>query len=254
MSERAPKIAVRGLKAWHDDRQVLRGVDVDIADRGVTAFIGPTESGKSTLLRCINRMHELAPGARTEGTIEIDGEDISAGDPVLLRRRVGMVFPVPSPFPSMSIRENVLAGLRLTGGAPEGARAEATVERSLRRAGLWNEVRARLDVYSTELSIGQQQRLCVARAIAVEPEILLMDEPCARLDPVATAKIEDLLTELREHYTVVIATHSMQQAARVSRQVGFFLDGELVEFGDTDILFTAPSDERTEAYITSTFG
>ena len=250
------KIIVRGLSAWYGDNQVLRDIDIDIPERGVTAVIGPSGCGKSTFIRCINRMHELVPGARMSGAISIGGHEVRATgtDPVLLRRRIGMVFQKPNPFPNMSIRDNVLAGMRLTGQRPSRAEGEAVVERALRQAALWEEVRDRLDERGAGLSGGQQQRLCIARTIAVEPEVVLMDEPCSALDPVATAKIEDLMHELRERYTVVIVTHNMQQAARVSQRTAFFLSGELVEYSDTDLIFTAPADKRTEDYITGKFG
>ncbi len=256
MSEEAAKIAVRRLCAWYGDEQVLRAIDMDIEGRGVTAIIGPSGCGKSTFIRCINRLHELAPGARMQGEIRIDGHDVhgDAVDPVLLRRRVGMVFQKPNPFPNLSIRDNVLAGLRLTGKRPSRERGAEIVERSLRQAALWDEVRDRLGAPAVSLASGQQQRLCVARTLAVEPEVVLMDEPCATLDPVATARIEDLLHELRERYTIVIVTHSLQQAARVSQRTAFFLAGELIEYTPTDDMFTAPVDKRTEDYITGKFG
>ncbi len=256
MADGEPKISVRGLSAWYGEEQVLRKIDMDIDQRGVTAIIGPSGCGKSTFIRCINRLHELVPGARMDGRIRVDGDDVQgdAVDPVLLRRRIGMVFQEPNPFPTMSIRDNVLAGLRLTGERPSRERGAEIVERSLRQAALWDEVRERLGAPGSSLSGGQQQRLCIARTLAVEPEIVLMDEPCSSLDPVATAKIEDLLHELREHYTVVIVTHNMQQAARVSEQTAFFLAGELIEYAETDDIFTAPADKRTEDYITGKFG
>lgn len=254
MSAPSPKISVRGLSAWYRDHRVLKDIDIDIEAEGVTAVIGPPGCGKSTFVRCLNRMHELVPGARMGGRIRIDGEDILALEPASLRRRVGMIFNKPNPFPNMSIRENVLAGLQLTGRRPEGSAADETVERALRRVELWAELRGRLDDPPAILSSGDQQRLCVARTLAVEPEILLLDEPCSVLDPVATAKIEDLLHVLRERYTVVIVTHNIQQAARVAERTGFFLAGELIEYADTDAMFTAPVDKRTEDYITGKFG
>ncbi|MFV8754450.1 phosphate ABC transporter ATP-binding protein [Nannocystaceae bacterium ST9] len=256
MSPERPKISLRSLSAWIGETPVLRGVDLDVPARGVTAVIGPSGSGKSTLVRCINRMHELIPGARTSGQISLDGRDIQAAevDPVLLRRRIGMVFREPNPFPSMSIRDNVLAGLRLTGQRLGRAREQVVLERALHQAALWGEVRGRLDERGRGLSAGQQQRLCIARALAVEPEVVLLDEPCATLDPLATAEIEDLLHELRQHYTVVLATHDLHQAARVAQRTAFLLDGELIEQGETDRMFTAPEDRRTEDYITGKFG
>jgi phosphate transport system ATP-binding protein len=249
------KFAVRGLSAWFGGQQVLRAIDLDLPDRDVTAIIGPSGCGKSTFIRCLNRMHELVPGARAEGTVWLDGEDVydRSVDPVLLRRRVGMVFQKPNPFPTMSIRENVLSGLRLTGALARG-RADEVVERGLRQAALWDEVKDRLDRGGGTLSGGQQQRLCIARALAVGPEVLLMDEPCSALDPIATARIEDLIQELRRDYAVVIVTHNMQQAARVSSRTAFFLLGELVEMDETKRIFTAPHDPRTEDYVTGKFG
>jgi phosphate transport system ATP-binding protein len=254
-NEGARLLSIAGLNAYFGPTQVLHGVTLDIAARRVTAVIGPSGCGKSTFIRCMNRMHELVPGARCEGAVRLDGADIYAPevDPVALRRRVGMVFQKPNPFPTMSVRENVLAGLRLTGrrlSEPE----DAVVERTLRRAALWDEVKDRLAAPGLSLSVGQQQRLCIARALAVEPDVLLMDEPCASLDPIATAHIEDLLSTLKATYTIVMVTHSMQQAARVSDETAFFLNGELIEATRTDALFTAPRDRRTEDYITGKFG
>ncbi len=226
-----------------------------MAERSVTAIIGPSGCGKSTFIRCLNRMHEMVPGAYSQGTVLLDGEDAYAPtmDPVLLRRRVGMVFQKPNPFPSMSIRDNVLAGLRLT-HRHDPAQADAIVEQSLRRVALWDEVADRLDAGSMALSGGQQQRLCIARSLAVAPEILLMDEPCSALDPIATARIEDLIHSLKADYTIVVVTHNMQQAARISDTTAFFLSGDLIEHSPTDKMFTAPSDRRTEDYITGKFG
>ena len=250
-----PKLRCKELKAWFGQKQVLNGISLDIQEREVTAVIGPSGCGKSTFIRCLNRMHELIPIARMSGKVELDGTDIYGPevDPVMLRRGVGMVFQKPNPFPTMSIRENVLSGLRLT-GALTSAEADAIVERALRQAALWEEVRDNLDARGVSLSGGQQQRLCIARALAVEPDVLLMDEPCSALDPIATARIEDLLHDLRQRYTIVIVTHNMQQAARVSQRTGFFLHGELVEYTDTNSLFTSPQDRRTEDYITGKFG
>ncbi len=255
MSEPLPRISIVDLSAWFGDHKVLEAIRFVVPDRRVTAIIGPSGCGKSTLVRCMNRMHESLPTARAEGQILLDGEDIhgTAVDPVLLRRRIGMVFQRPNPFPSMSIRENVMAGLTLTGRAGKG-RAEETTERALRRAALWDEVKDRLDKPGISLSGGQQQRLCIARALAVEPQVLLMDEPCSALDPVATARIEDLIHELKKDYTVVIVTHNMQQAARVSEFTAFLLMGSLVEWSPTRALFTAPKDRRTEDYVTGRFG
>jgi phosphate transport system ATP-binding protein len=250
-----PKYSIRGLRALFADHEVLHGVDIDIAPKGVTAVIGPSGCGKSTFVRCLNRMHELVSGARAEGQVSLDGEDIYAAevDPVLLRRRVGMVFQKPNPFPTMSIRDNVLAGRYLTHTFRRGE-ADAVVESALRQAALWEEVKDRLDAQGSGLSGGQQQRLCIARALAVEPDVLLMDEPCSALDPIATARIEDLIHELKDRYTMVIVTHNMQQAARVSDQTAFFLQGDLVESGATNTIFTKPKDSRTEDYITGKFG
>jgi phosphate transport system ATP-binding protein len=246
---------VEGLDAWFGEKQVLRGVSLGVSSHRVTAVIGPSGCGKSTFIRCLNRMHELIVGARSTGRVFLEDADIYADDidPVLLRRRVGMVFQKPNPFPTMSIRENVLAGLRLTGKLERENAADVT-ERALRQAALWEEVKDRLDEPGIGLSGGQQQRLCIARTLAVEPEVVLMDEPCSALDPIATARIEDLLYTLKSAYTLVIVTHSMQQAARVSDQTAFFLNGELVECAETNKLFTAPSDRRTEDYITGKFG
>ncbi len=253
--EPAPKFVTRGLKAWFGSHQVLGGIDLAIGAREVTAIIGPSGCGKSTFIRCLNRMHELVASARAEGAVHLDDTDVYAADvdPVLLRRRVGMVFQKPNPFPSMTIRDNVLAGLRLTGRLERGKAAEV-LERALRQAALWDEVKDKLDHAGTSLSGGQQQRLCIARTLAVDPEVILMDEPCSALDPIATARIEDLLHDLRRDYTIVIVTHNMQQASRVSNKTGFFLQGELVEFGPTERLFTSPRDRRTEDYITGKFG
>ncbi|NVB42328.1 phosphate ABC transporter ATP-binding protein [Pseudenhygromyxa sp. WMMC2535] len=249
-----PKIRVRGLSAWYGAEQVLRDIDMDISARAVTAVIGPSGCGKSTFIRCVNRLHEVSPGARMRGEIHLEGEDVLAIPPAQLRRRVGMVFQAPNPFPSMSIRGNVLAGLRLAGERVGRDEADTLVEQALRRAALWDEVRDRLRGRPESLSLGQRQRLCIARALAMRPEVVLMDEPCSVLDPMAAATIEDLLRGLREHYTVLIVTHNMQQAARVAQRTAFFLDGELVEYDETDLIFTAPSDRRTEDYITGKFG
>jgi phosphate transport system ATP-binding protein len=250
-----PKLVVEGLRAWFGAAEVLKGIDLPIAAREITAVIGPSGCGKSTFIRCLNRMHELIASARTQGAVRLDGEDVYGPgvDPVLLRRRVGIVFQKPNPFPTMSIRDNVLAGLRLTGRLDK-KRAPEVVEQALRQAALWDEVKDQLGQPGTSLSGGQQQRLCIARTLAVDPEVVLMDEPCSALDPIATARIEDLLYDLRRAYTIVIVTHYMQQASRVSDQTGFFLQGELVEFGPTARLFTSPSDRRTEDYITGKFG
>jgi phosphate transport system ATP-binding protein len=247
------KIDVQNLNAWFKDNHALRGVTLGVPQNTVLAIIGPSGCGKSTFVRCINRMHELVPGSRQTGKVLVDGQDLHARgvDPVDLRRRVGMVFQRPNPFPTMSIAENVAAGLRLN-GIP-GDHGEL-VEQSLRKAALWDEVKDRLHHGATSLSGGQQQRLCIARSLAVGPEVLLMDEPASALDPIATAKIEELIRELREHLTIVIVTHNMQQAARVSDSTAFFYMGELVEHGPTEQIFTNPRESRTEDYVTGKFG
>ncbi len=251
----ADGIRVKQLNAWFGANHIIRDIDLSIAPVSVTAIIGPSGCGKSTFVRCLNRMHEVVPGARVSGTVLLDSEDLYApeADPVQIRRRVGMVFQKPNPFPTMSVYENVAAGLRLAGVRDRAALSE-TVERALRQAALWDEVKDQLGKSGMSLSGGQQQRLCIARALAVEPEVLLMDEPCSALDPIATAKIEELILELRKALTIVIVTHNMQQAARVSEMTGFFLLGELVEVGVTRELFTSPRDKRTEDYITGRFG
>jgi phosphate transport system ATP-binding protein len=253
--EAPAKFVARDVYAWFGEQRVLHGINLDIAAHRAIAIIGPSGCGKSTFIRCLNRMHELVPGARVEGQIRLDGIDVYDGgvDPVRVRRRVGMVFQKPNPFPSMSVRENVLAGLRLTGNAPRAA-LDDTLEKALSQAALWDEVKDRLGDPGISLSGGQQQRLCIARALAVNPDVLLMDEPCSALDPIATAKIEDLIHTLKQSYTIVIVTHSMQQAGRVSDQTAFFLSGDLVEFDSTNRIFTSPRDSRTEDYITGKFG
>ena len=249
----SPKIRVEKLQAYFGHRHVLRDVTLEVPPRSVTAIIGPSGCGKSTFLRCLNRMHELVPGARSEGDVFVDDENLYARgvDPVHLRRRVGMVFQRPNPFPTMSIYDNVAAGLKLNGYR---GKLDEVVERCLRQAVLWEEVGDRLHAAATSLSGGQQQRLCIARALAVEPEVLLMDEPASALDPIATAKIEELMHELKERYTIVIVTHNMQQAARVSDRTAFFYLGELVEAGNTEQIFTNPREQRTEDYVTGKFG
>jgi phosphate transport system ATP-binding protein len=248
-----PKLRIDALDAWFGSTHVLKGVSVDVPGQSVLAVIGPSGCGKSTFLRCLNRMHELSPGARSAGKLLLDGQDLYADDvdPVFLRRRVGMVFQRANPFPTMSIFDNVAAGLKLNG--IHGNHAE-TVERCLTQAALWDEVKDRLKESAVGLSGGQQQRLCIARALAVEPEVLLMDEPASALDPIATAKVEELIHELRERYTIVIVTHNMQQAARVSDRTAFFYLGEMVEVGPTEQIFTNPRERRTEDYVTGKFG
>jgi len=251
----ADGIIVRDLNAWFGSAHVLHGIGVTIAPKAVTAVIGPSGCGKSTFIRCLNRMHEVVPGARVTGSVRVEGMDVYAPgiDPVQVRRKIGMVFQKPNPFPTMSVFDNVVAGLRL-GGVRERSVLEEAAERALRQAALWDEVKDQLGKSGVSLSGGQQQRVCIARALAVEPEVLLMDEPCSALDPIATAKIEELILELRSTLTIVVVTHNMQQAARVSESTGFFLLGELVEFGVTRQLFTNPRDKRTEDYITGRFG
>jgi len=249
------KIKARDVKVFYGDKQALFDVNLDIPAKSVTAFIGPSGCGKSTFLRCINRMNDTIPSARVEGSILIDGADVNARsvDPVVLRSRVGMVFQKPNPFPK-TIFENVAYGPKIHGLATGKAELEAIVESSLKKAGLWNEVADRLHQPGTGLSGGQQQRLVIARAIAVSPEVILMDEPCSALDPIATAKIEELIDELRTQFCIVIVTHSMAQAARVSQRTAFFHLGKLVESGPTEEMFTNPRDSRTQDYITGRFG
>ena len=248
------KMSAENVRAFFGETQAVRGITLPIVEGRVTAIIGPSGCGKSTFVRCLNRMHEVTPGARVEGRILLDGADIYASsvNPVRLRRRVGMVFQKPNPFPMMSIRDNVLAGLRLTETKLDDAHAR--VEKALRQAALWDEVKDVLDRSGSSLSGGQQQRLCIARALALEPEVLLMDEPCSALDPIATVRIEELIHELKERYTIVIVTHNMQQAARVSGYTAFFYQGELVECDLTDTLFTKPKHQQTEDYISGRFG
>ncbi|HEX2441031.1 MAG TPA: phosphate ABC transporter ATP-binding protein PstB [Methylomirabilota bacterium] len=251
----ADGIFVKGLNAWFGDHHVLHDIELAMAPKAVTALIGPSGCGKSTFIRCLNRMHEVVPGARVSGTVRVEGQDVYAAgvDPVQIRRKIGMVFQKPNPFPTMSVFENTVAGLRL-GGVRERAVLQEAAERALRQAALWDEVKDQLGKSGVSLSGGQQQRLCIARALAVEPDVMLMDEPCSALDPIATAKIEELILELRGTLTIVIVTHNMQQAGRVSEATGFFLLGELVEYGVTRSLFTNPHDKRTEDYITGRFG
>ncbi len=249
------KIAARDVQVYYGETHAIKDVSVDIQDKTVTAFIGPSGCGKSTFLRCINRMNDTIDICRVQGDIRIDGEDIYDGkvDPVQLRAKVGMVFQKPNPFPK-SIYDNVAYGPRIHGLARNKAELDEIVERALKRGAIWNEVKDRLHAPGTGLSGGQQQRLCIARAVATEPEVLLMDEPCSALDPIATAQVEELIDELRQDYSVVIVTHSMQQAARVSQKTAFFHLGHLVEYGETDKIFTSPEDPRTESYITGRIG
>ncbi len=247
-------VNVAGLHAYYGDHHALKGVDITFAANQVTAIIGPSGCGKSTMIRCINRMHEEIPGARAQGTVKLDELDVYGPgvDVTSVRRMIGMVFQKPNPFPTMSIFDNVAAGLKLTGVKRENLRER--VHRSLRAVGLWGEVKNRLSEPGTGLSGGQQQRLCIARTIAVEPEVILMDEPCSALDPIATLRVEELIDELKERYTIVVVTHNMQQAARVATSTAFMLDGEVVEHASTNGVFTNPRDERTERYVTGKFG
>jgi phosphate transport system ATP-binding protein len=249
------KIEARGVQVFYGTNHAIKDVDVDILDKTVTAFIGPSGCGKSTFLRCLNRMNDTVASARVEGKILLENEDIydARVDPVQLRAKVGMVFQKPNPFPK-SIYDNVAYGPRIHGLTRTKAELDEIVEKSLRRAALWNEVKDRLAAGGTGLSGGQQQRLCIARAIATSPEVLLMDEPCSALDPIATAQVEELIDELRTDYSVVIVTHSMQQAARVSQRTAFFHLGNLVEYGETGQIFTNPKDPRTESYISGRIG
>jgi phosphate transport system ATP-binding protein len=248
-------ISVRDLSVFFGDHQVLKQVSLDVLPRSVTAIIGPSGCGKSTFLRSLNRMHELVPTARMEGEIRLFGSDIYGHgvEPVIVRRRVGMVFQKSNPFPTMSIADNVTVGLRLNGLRQRATLLER-MEQSLVMAALWDEVKDRLHAPAVSLSGGQQQRLCIARALAVQPEVLLMDEPASALDPLATAKIEDLIRQLKKQYTIVIVTHNMQQAARMSDHTAFFYLGELIEYGPTARIFTNPTNKRTEDYVTGRFG
>jgi phosphate transport system ATP-binding protein len=258
----AKSIDVSDLNIYYGDFLAVEGVNMTVKSKSVTAFIGPSGCGKSTMLRSLNRMHEVIPGARVEGKVVVDGQSLydASVDPVAVRRQIGMVFQRPNPFPTMSIYDNVLAGNRLNAKRLKRDDADTIVERSLKQANLWNEVKDRLNKPGMGLSGGQQQRLCIARAIAVEPEVLLMDEPCSALDPISTSAIEDLIHELKSDYTIVIVTHNMQQAARVSDDTGFFnlkatgQPGHLVEFNPTRKMFSTPDDPATEAYISGRFG
>jgi len=251
------RISLEGMSAWYGAALAVRAITMDVRDRQVTALIGPSGCGKSTVLRCINRMHETIVGARVEGKVVVDGLNIYAPgvNAIAVRRRIGMVFQRPTPFPTLSIRDNVVSGLRGSGRPiPSRAEVDAVVERALGRAALWDEVKDRLRQSATGISGGQQQRLCIARALACDPDVLLLDEPTASLDPMSTQKVEELVYELRKDIPVVIVTHNMQQAARVSDRTAFLLGGELVELSPTATLFTTPKDSRTEAYITGRFG
>ncbi len=249
------KITVENLNAWFGAKQVLHEISLGIEKNGITSIIGPSGCGKSTFIRCINRMHEVVPKAKASGKVLVDDRDIYDReiDPVDIRRRIGMVFQKPNPFPTMSIRDNVVAGLKL-GGIKDKKTLDNVAENSLKKAALWDEVKNDLNKSGVSLSGGQQQRLCIARALAVEPEVILFDEPCSALDPISTSKIEDLMIELKEKYTLVIVTHNMQQAARVSDHTAFFLYGKLIEFGETDQIFKKPKEKSTEDYIIGRFG
>ncbi|MCP2030143.1 phosphate transport system ATP-binding protein [Okibacterium sp. HSC-33S16] len=256
------RIEVKDLKVYYSSFLAVEDISLTIEPRTVTAFIGPSGCGKSTFLRTLNRMHEVIPGARVEGEVLIDGDNLYAPgvDPVLVRRQVGMVFQRPNPFPTMSIRDNVLAGVKLNNRKITKTDADDLVEKSLRGANLWNEVKDRLEKPGSSISGGQQQRLCIARAIAVSPDVLLMDEPCSALDPISTLAIEDLIEELKNEYTIVIVTHNMQQASRVSDRTAFFniagtgKPGKLIEYADTNTIFTQPSVQATEDYVSGRFG
>ncbi len=254
-SDQPPAVQVKNLNAYYGQTQAVHGISMDMPPFSVTALIGPSGCGKSTFIRCINRMHETIPGARVEGKIIVDGKDIyrPGADPVIIRRKIGMVFQKPNPFPTMSVYDNVIAGLKLNRSGKK-SQFDEIVESCLRRTALWDEVKDNLTKAGTGLSGGQQQRLCIARALAVEPEILLMDEPCSALDPISTAKIEELIQELKKQYTIVIVTHNMQQAARVSDQTAYLYLGKLIEYNETKIIFTAPGRKETEDYITGRFG
>ncbi|BCT74500.1 phosphate import ATP-binding protein PstB [Sinomonas cyclohexanicum] len=256
------RIDVKDLNVYYGNFRAVEGVNINIEPKSVTAFIGPSGCGKSTFLRTLNRMHEVIPGARVEGEVLLDGDDLYGPgvDPVAVRSHIGMVFQRPNPFPTMSIKDNVLAGVKLNGRKISKADADALVEQSLRGANLWNEVKDRLNKPGSGLSGGQQQRLCIARAIAVKPDVILMDEPCSALDPISTLAIEDLIEELKENYTVVIVTHNMQQAARVSDKTAFFniagtgKPGKLIEYADTTTIFNNPTEKSTEDYVSGRFG
>jgi len=256
-SEPAPKLTfeAKNVSIWYGEKRAIDDVSLNIASNAVTAIIGPSGCGKSTFLRALNRMHELVPKTRMEGTVLLHGEDLysSSVDPAIVRRRVGMVFQKSNPFPTMTIGENVIVGLRLNGVRNQKFLNER-LEKSLRMAALWDEVKDDLHKPGTSLSGGQQQRLCIARALAVEPEVILMDEPCSALDPIATAKIEELISELKAQYTIVTVTHNMQQAGRISDYTAFFYLGKLIEFGATTQIFTNPTERQTEDYITGRFG
>lgn len=255
MEENTGKIIVKNLSAYFGDNQVLKNINVAFSEKNVTAVIGPSGCGKSTFIRCINRMHEVVPNARVEGEIFLDGENIYSKDiePIEIRRKVGMVFQKPNPFPMLSIYNNVASGLKLTGITKKNM-LDNIVEEALKMAALWDEVKDKLYLPGTELSGGQQQRLCISRALAVKPDVILFDEPCSALDPISTSKIEELIFELKKNYTIIIVTHNMQQAARISDDTGFMWLGELIEFNKTEKIFTNPKEKLTQDYITGRAG
>jgi phosphate transport system ATP-binding protein len=256
LSKEGNILVADNLKAWYGSCLAVKGVNMDIRRQNITAIIGPSGCGKSTFIRCLNRLHEVSHGGKTAGRVLLDGEDIYAPgvDPVAIRRRVGMVFQKPNPFPTMSVYDNVLAGLKLSRVWGQMQDLQEVAERSLKAAALWDEVKDKLKESGSSLSGGQQQRLCIARALAVEPEVILMDEPCSALDPLSTLRIEDLMRELKKKYAIVIVTHNMQQAARVSDMTAFMLLGEIIEYNPTRLIFSNPKDKRTEDYITGRFG
>ena len=250
----SPVLRIENLSAYYGERVVLKDINLSVSKNKVTAIMGPSGCGKTTLIRCINRMHELLPDAKAEGKIYLDNEDIFTLNPIIVRRRIGMVFQRPNPFPTMSIYDNVIAGYKLNGIRLNRTELDRIVEDSLKKASLWNEVKDSLYKRGTFLSGGQQQRLCIARALAMKPEILLLDEPTSALDPKATSRIEELIVELKKTVTIVLVTHNIAQASRVSDCTAFLYLGELIEFGDTGKMFTAPEDKRTEEYLTGKFG
>jgi phosphate transport system ATP-binding protein len=252
-SRRNYKVSVKNLNSWFGTKQALKDINFSVRENTITALIGPSGCGKTTLIRCLNRMNEMTPGAAVKGSVYLDGTDIYAADPVIIKRRIGMVFQKPNPFPTMSIYDNVAAGLKLN-GVRDKRLINEIVEESLKGAALWDEVKSELDKPGMSLSGGQQQRLCIARALAMQPEVLLMDEPTSALDPIASSKIEELINDLKKDLTIIIVTHNMQQAARVSDYTAFMYLGELVEYGPTKQMFENPQKELTERYISGKFG